>query len=275
MHADKKGPLLPTSLQHDDPRSSEMSSEAGGSSDESTATLTSRKLSFGIDQILDSTTSFRSPGVRPSHGRDADFRQYVKLLRDGGSHGESQKESGVHQYNSFNDWVGKFHTVSTGRRPLSSMTFSRASDACQRSLTTISSTGPCGVLGGQEDTTPGMLPLFGPGVPLTTNPSCTFRGAEAAWAERCPLPWQPTQRDKLGVLRRVGHPYQNRAPPKRKMPRTAFTRQQIVELEKRFHRQKYLASAERSALAKQLKMTDAQVKTWFQNRRTKWRSDTN
>ncbi|CAI9624198.1 unnamed protein product, partial [Staurois parvus] len=29
--------------------------------------------------------------------------------------------------------------------------------------------------------------------------------------------------------------------------------------------------AERAALAKALKMTDAQVKTWFQNRRTKWR----
>ena len=73
------------------------------------------------------------------------------------------------------------------------------------------------------------------------------------------------------VVRRVGHPYQNRAPPKRKKPRTAFSRQQVAELEKRFHRQKYLASAERSSLAKQLKMTDAQVKTWFQNRRTKWR----
>lgn len=35
--------------------------------------------------------------------------------------------------------------------------------------------------------------------------------------------------------------------------------------------QVYLASAERAALAKALKMTDAQVKTWFQNRRTKWR----
>jgi len=74
------------------------------------------------------------------------------------------------------------------------------------------------------------------------------------------------------VARRVGHPYQNRTPPKRKKPRTSFSRLQIIELEKRFHRQKYLASAERSALAKGLKMTDAQVKTWFQNRRTKWRS---
>lgn len=73
------------------------------------------------------------------------------------------------------------------------------------------------------------------------------------------------------MARRVGHPYQNRTPPKRKKPRTSFSRAQICELEKRFHRQKYLASAERAALAKALKMTDGQVKTWFQNRRTKWR----
>ncbi|XP_041948652.1 T-cell leukemia homeobox protein 3b isoform X1 [Alosa sapidissima] len=76
------------------------------------------------------------------------------------------------------------------------------------------------------------------------------------------------------VARRIGHPYQNRTPPKRKKPRTSFSRVQICELEKRFHRQKYLASAERAALAKALKMTDAQVKTWFQNRRTKWRRQT-
>ncbi|XP_061105700.1 T-cell leukemia homeobox protein 3b [Conger conger] len=78
----------------------------------------------------------------------------------------------------------------------------------------------------------------------------------------------------FAVSRRIGHPYQNRTPPKRKKPRTSFSRLQICELEKRFHRQKYLASAERAALAKSLKMTDAQVKTWFQNRRTKWRRQT-
>ncbi|CAB4060853.1 TLX3 [Lepeophtheirus salmonis] len=74
--------------------------------------------------------------------------------------------------------------------------------------------------------------------------------------------------------RRIGHPYQNRTPPKRKKPRTSFSRLQICELEKRFHKQKYLASTERANLAKGLKMTDAQVKTWFQNRRTKWRRQT-
>ena len=66
------------------------------------------------------------------------------------------------------------------------------------------------------------------------------------------------------IARRIGHPYQNRTPPKRKKPRTSFTRIQVAELEKRFHKQKYLASAERAALARGLKMTDAQVKTWFQ-----------
>ncbi|XP_058803755.1 homeobox protein HMX1 isoform X1 [Phymastichus coffea] len=90
-----------------------------------------------------------------------------------------------------------------------------------------------------------------------------------------PLQAHPHLKDRLAVAgsfpRRIGHPYQNRTPPKRKKPRTSFTRLQIAELEKRFHKQKYLASAERAALAKTLKMTDAQVKTWFQNRRTKWR----
>ena len=37
--------------------------------------------------------------------------------------------------------------------------------------------------------------------------------------------------------RRIGHPYQNRTPPKRKKPRTSFSRLQICELEKRFHKQ--------------------------------------
>lgn len=36
----------------------------------------------------------------------------------------------------------------------------------------------------------------------------------------------------------------------------------MAELEKRFHKQKYLASAERAALARGLKMTDAQVSSY-------------
>ncbi|XP_073677088.1 T-cell leukemia homeobox protein 2 [Garra rufa] len=116
-----------------------------------------------------------------------------------------------------------------------------------------------------------------------TVPTVPSMGSPASFT----FPWMESSRrfakDRLtgaaalspfSVTRRIGHPYQNRTPPKRKKPRTSFSRVQICELEKRFHRQKYLASAERATLAKALKMTDAQVKTWFQNRRTKWRRQT-
>ncbi|XP_061691272.1 T-cell leukemia homeobox protein 3-like [Syngnathoides biaculeatus] len=118
------------------------------------------------------------------------------------------------------------------------------------------------------------LPAPGPG-PGPQHPLQSFGGLCFPWIgnrfakDRISAALVP-----FSVTRRIGHPYQNRTPPKRKKPRTSFSRVQICELEKRFHRQKYLASAERAALAKSLKMTDAQVKTWFQNRRTKWRRQT-
>ncbi|XP_063431082.1 homeobox protein pnx-like [Mytilus trossulus] len=84
-------------------------------------------------------------------------------------------------------------------------------------------------------------------------------------------PLQDLSRDRQILTRRIGHPYQNRTPPKKKKPRTSFSRLTIIELEKRFEQQKYLASSERTHLAKALKISDSQVKTWFQNRRTKWR----
>ena len=74
--------------------------------------------------------------------------------------------------------------------------------------------------------------------------------------------------------RRIGHPYQSRAPPKRKKPRASFTRPQVTELEKLFIKKKYLTSSERQKVAKSLDMSDCQVKTWFQNRRTKWKRET-
>ncbi|XP_077992786.1 uncharacterized protein LOC144446819 [Glandiceps talaboti] len=60
---------------------------------------------------------------------------------------------------------------------------------------------------------------------------------------------------------------------KRKKARTAFTQHQVVELEKKFHLQKYLSAAERMEFAANLGMTDTQVKTWFQNRRMKWKRE--
>ncbi|XP_063698118.1 homeobox protein B-H2-like [Culicoides brevitarsis] len=58
---------------------------------------------------------------------------------------------------------------------------------------------------------------------------------------------------------------------RKKRPRTAFSAAQIKALEGEFERGKYLSVAKRTALAKQLHLTETQIKIWFQNRRTKWK----
>ncbi|KAJ8275632.1 hypothetical protein COCON_G00073840, partial [Conger conger] len=53
--------------------------------------------------------------------------------------------------------------------------------------------------------------------------------------------------------------------------RTIFSEQQLFALEKKFQRQKYLSTPDRSDLARSLDLTQLQVKTWYQNRRMKWK----
>uniref|UniRef100_A0A3Q2NPA4 Ladybird homeobox 1a n=1 Tax=Fundulus heteroclitus TaxID=8078 RepID=A0A3Q2NPA4_FUNHE len=66
---------------------------------------------------------------------------------------------------------------------------------------------------------------------------------------------------------------QRNAPKKRRKSRTAFTNHQVYELEKRFLYQKYLSPADRDQIAQHLGLTNAQVITWFQNRRAKLKRD--
>ncbi|XP_015355322.1 transcription factor LBX2 [Marmota marmota marmota] len=108
--------------------------------------------------------------------------------------------------------------------------------------------------------------------------------------ESCPDPTSPlcaleelTSKTFRGLDGRASQPFEGRAAPdalgpapagrRRRKSRTAFTAQQVLELERRFVFQKYLAPSERDGLAARLGLANAQVVTWFQNRRAKLKRD--
>ena len=61
---------------------------------------------------------------------------------------------------------------------------------------------------------------------------------------------------------------------RKKKQRPLFSPHQIQIMEKEFAKQRYVTEEKRAQLALEVNLTEAQVKTWFQNRRTKWKKET-
>ncbi|XP_042372184.1 homeobox protein pnx [Plectropomus leopardus] len=64
-----------------------------------------------------------------------------------------------------------------------------------------------------------------------------------------------------------------RSKAKSRRIRTAFSLQQLQVLERSFQRSHYLSVLERHSIASVLRLSETQVKIWFQNRRTKWKKE--
>lgn len=88
-------------------------------------------------------------------------------------------------------------------------------------------------------------------------------------------PWDPAEGDPdTGSCTDLADGPDGSGPPglprqAKKRSRAAFSHAQVYELERRFSLQRYLSGPERAALADSLKLTETQVKIWFQNRRYK------
>ncbi|XP_049666685.1 homeobox protein vex1-like [Accipiter gentilis] len=57
-------------------------------------------------------------------------------------------------------------------------------------------------------------------------------------------------------------------------PRTKFSAAQLQELERSFREQRYIGLSEKRRLAAALNLSQSQIKTWFQNRRMKFKRQT-
>uniref|UniRef100_A0A8C9F8I4 Homeobox domain-containing protein n=1 Tax=Pavo cristatus TaxID=9049 RepID=A0A8C9F8I4_PAVCR len=57
-------------------------------------------------------------------------------------------------------------------------------------------------------------------------------------------------------------------------PRTKFSAAQLQELERSFREQRYIGASEKRRLAAALDLSQSQIKTWFQNRRMKFKRET-
>uniref|UniRef100_A0A8B9L9P4 BARX homeobox 2 n=1 Tax=Astyanax mexicanus TaxID=7994 RepID=A0A8B9L9P4_ASTMX len=113
-----------------------------------------------------------------------------------------------------------------------------------------------------------LISLIGSSRPLLTqgiSPSVSHHPP----ASQCPASPAPATPVSISSESETEHSIPRLKKPRRS--RTIFTELQLMGLEKKFQKQKYLSTPDRLDLAQSLGLTQLQVKTWYQNRRMKWK----
>nr|XP_015212669.1 PREDICTED: NK1 transcription factor-related protein 2-like [Lepisosteus oculatus] len=92
-------------------------------------------------------------------------------------------------------------------------------------------------------------------------------------ADPCPAAFSPGTGESPVSQSNLKSPSPAKPRCKSRRIRTAFTFEQLRVLENHFRARHYLSVYERYGIATALRLSETQVKIWFQNRRTKWKKE--